>query len=79
MGAVWSTAVCGWYDFDVLMWCVTLPFVDDSYCKLLLILVPSGPSTLLLLSVARQAHVDEGSVPGFLIVAYLCSPLMAFA
>ncbi|KZP30671.1 hypothetical protein FIBSPDRAFT_1037951 [Athelia psychrophila] len=65
MGAVWSTAGRGWYDSDGLMW-------------FLLILVPSGPSALLLLSVAQQEHVDEGPVAGFLIVAYLCAPLMAF-
>lgn len=39
---------------------------------------PSGPSALLLLSVAQQAHVDEGPVAGSMIVAYLCASLMAF-
>ncbi|KZP30682.1 hypothetical protein FIBSPDRAFT_945616 [Athelia psychrophila] len=46
MGAVWSTAGHGWYDPDGLMW-------------FLLILVPSGPSALLLLSVAQQEHVTR--------------------
>ncbi|KAF7968116.1 hypothetical protein HWV62_31983 [Athelia sp. TMB] len=65
MGLVFATAGHGWYDSDGLMW-------------FLLILVPSGPSALLLLSVAQQVGVDEGPVAGFLIVAYLCAPLMAF-
>jgi len=65
MGMVWGTAGRGIYDSDALMW-------------FLLILVPSGPSALLLLSVAQQEHVDEGPVAGFLIVAYTCAPLMAF-
>ncbi|KZP30676.1 hypothetical protein FIBSPDRAFT_978694 [Athelia psychrophila] len=66
MGAVWSTAGRGWYDSDGLMWWVP-PHPH-----------PLGPSALLLLSVAQQDRVDEGPVAGFLIVAYLCAPLMAF-
>ncbi|KZP30685.1 hypothetical protein FIBSPDRAFT_945619 [Athelia psychrophila] len=63
LGTVWSTTSRGWYDSDGLM-------------RFFLILVPSGPSALLLLSVAQQAHIDEGLVAGFLVVAYLCAPLM---
>ncbi|KZP30687.1 hypothetical protein FIBSPDRAFT_945621 [Athelia psychrophila] len=45
ISATWGTGR-GWYDSDRLM--------------LLLISVPSGTSALLLLSVAQQAHADEG-------------------
>ncbi|KAF7976248.1 hypothetical protein HWV62_7292 [Athelia sp. TMB] len=48
-----------------------------------LALTPSSLSAkptiwVLLVRVAQQVGVDEGPVAGFLIVAYLCAPLMAF-
>ncbi|KAF7976240.1 hypothetical protein HWV62_7276 [Athelia sp. TMB] len=74
MALVFATAGRGWYDSDGLM----LQLTQCPSSRFLFILAPSGPSALLLLSVAQRAGADEGPVAGFLTVAYLCAPLMAF-
>ncbi|KAH8083748.1 hypothetical protein BXZ70DRAFT_900584 [Cristinia sonorae] len=61
---VWSTAGRGWYVDDKLVW-------------FLLVLIPAGPSAMLLVSVAEIVNVDQGPIAGYLFVSYLISPLMA--
>ncbi|KAI0682414.1 membrane transport protein-domain-containing protein [Cytidiella melzeri] len=61
---VWATAGRGWYVDDKLVW-------------FLLVLIPSGPSAMLLASVAELANVDQGPIAGYLTVSYMFSPLMA--
>ncbi|KZP30711.1 hypothetical protein FIBSPDRAFT_926191 [Athelia psychrophila] len=55
----------------------TKPTVWVLLVRFLLILVPSGPSAPLVLSVAQQANAEE-PVGDFLIVVYLRAPLMTF-
>ncbi|KAI0793207.1 auxin efflux carrier [Abortiporus biennis] len=61
---VWTTAGKGLYIDDKLVW-------------FLLILIPSGPSALLLVSVAEMVNIDQGPIAGYLAISYLVSPLMA--
>ncbi|KZT73882.1 hypothetical protein DAEQUDRAFT_661705 [Daedalea quercina L-15889] len=61
---VWLTAGRGWYIDDPLVW-------------FLLVLIPAGPSAMLMVSVAELADVDQGPIAGYLTIAYLLSPLMA--
>ncbi|GJE98997.1 hypothetical protein PsYK624_152350 [Phanerochaete sordida] len=61
---VWATAGQGWYINDKLVW-------------FLLVLIPSGPSAMLLANVAETVGVDQGPIAGYLIISYLLCPLMA--
>lgn len=61
---VWTTAGRGWYIDDKLVW-------------FLLILIPSGPSAMLLANVAEMVNVDQGSIAGYLTLSYLVSPVIA--
>ncbi|TFK46069.1 hypothetical protein OE88DRAFT_1668210 [Heliocybe sulcata] len=58
------TAGRGWYTNDPLVW-------------FLLILVPCGPSAMLLMNLAELMNIDQGPVAGMLTVSYLISPLIA--
>ncbi|KAH9935621.1 membrane transport protein-domain-containing protein [Fomitopsis serialis] len=61
---VYLTAGKGWYVNDPLVW-------------FLLILIPAGPSAMLLVSVAELVDIDQGPIAGYLTISYLLSPLMA--
>ncbi|CCM05453.1 uncharacterized protein FIBRA_07673 [Fibroporia radiculosa] len=61
---VWATAGRGLYVHDPLVW-------------FLLVLIPAGPSAMLLMNVAAMVNIDQGPIAGYLTVAYLLSPLMA--
>ncbi|KAI0958865.1 hypothetical protein AcV7_004563 [Taiwanofungus camphoratus] len=61
---VWGTAGRGWYVDDPLVWFI-------------LVLIPAGPSAMLLVSVAELVNVDQGPIAGYLTISYLISPLMA--
>ncbi|TCD64172.1 hypothetical protein EIP91_004485 [Steccherinum ochraceum] len=52
-------------------------YVDDKLVWFLLVLIPAGPSAMLLASVAEVVDVDQGPIAGYLVIAYLISPLMA--
>ncbi|THH30806.1 hypothetical protein EUX98_g3379 [Antrodiella citrinella] len=59
-----TTAGRGWYVDDKLVW-------------FLLVLIPAGPSAMLLASVAEIVNVDQGPIAGYLLISYLLSPVMA--
>ncbi|RDX55205.1 hypothetical protein OH76DRAFT_1340057 [Lentinus brumalis] len=61
---VWATAGRGLYVDDQLVW-------------FLLVLIPSGPSAMLLVSVAEMVDINQGAIAGYLTAAYFFSPLMA--
>ncbi|KZT10648.1 uncharacterized protein LAESUDRAFT_342656 [Laetiporus sulphureus 93-53] len=61
---VWTTAGRGWYVSDPLVW-------------FLLVLLPAGPSAMLLVNVAEIVDIDQGPIVGYMTVAYLLAPLMA--
>ncbi|PCH43453.1 hypothetical protein WOLCODRAFT_90292 [Wolfiporia cocos MD-104 SS10] len=61
---VWLSAGRGWYVADPLVW-------------FLLVLLPAGPSAMLLVNVAEIVDIDQGPIAGYMTVAYLLSPLMA--
>ncbi|EED78394.1 predicted protein [Postia placenta Mad-698-R] len=61
---VWLTAGRGWYVSDPLVW-------------FLLVLLPAGPSAMLLVNVAELVDIDQGPIAGYLTIAYFLSPLMA--
>ncbi|RPD78075.1 hypothetical protein L226DRAFT_550966 [Lentinus tigrinus ALCF2SS1-7] len=61
---VWGTAGRGLYVDDKLVW-------------FLLVLIPAGPSAMLLVSVAEIVDINQGAIAGYLTIAYLISPLMA--
>ncbi|KAI0812764.1 membrane transport protein-domain-containing protein [Irpex lacteus] len=61
---VWATAGRGWYVDDKLVW-------------FLLVLIPSGPSAMVLANVSELVDVDQGPIAGYLTISYLFSPLMA--
>jgi predicted permease len=61
---VWATANRGIYPNDPLIW-------------FLLILIPSGPSAMVLANLAEYVDVDQGPIAGYLIVSYIFSPLVA--
>lgn len=44
-------------------------FSDSDICRFLLVLIPSGPSAMVLVSVAESADVSQGEVAGYLTVA----------
>ncbi|KAI0070160.1 hypothetical protein K474DRAFT_1776956 [Panus rudis PR-1116 ss-1] len=52
-------------------------YVNDPLVWFLLILIPSGPSAMLLASVAEVENVDQGPIAGYLTIAYLFSPALA--
>ncbi|KAI0661370.1 auxin efflux carrier [Cubamyces menziesii] len=52
-------------------------YVDDRLVWFLLILIPAGPSAMLLVSVAELVDISQGAIAGYLTVAYMVSPLMA--
>jgi len=52
-------------------------YIDDKLVWFLLILIPSGPSAMLLVNVAELENVDQGVIAGYLIISYLISPLMS--
>jgi len=64
LGFVLYTAGKGWYHDDPLMW-------------FLLILIPCGPSAMLLISLAEMLNVDQGPIAGYLTISYLVSPFIA--
>ncbi|OCH86382.1 hypothetical protein OBBRIDRAFT_761455 [Obba rivulosa] len=61
---VWLTAGRGFYVDDPLVWFV-------------LIIIPAGPSAMLLANVAELVKVDIGPIIGYLTIAYMLSPLLA--
>ncbi|KZT72205.1 hypothetical protein DAEQUDRAFT_736344 [Daedalea quercina L-15889] len=61
---VWLTAGRGWYVNDPLVW-------------FLLILIPAGPSAMLLVNVAELVDINQGPIAAYLTISYLLSPLMA--
>ncbi|KAM5531279.1 hypothetical protein V8D89_015080 [Ganoderma adspersum] len=63
----------------LLVWCTAGRglYVDDRLVWFLLVLIPAGPSAMVLVSVAELVDVDQGDIAGYLTVAYLLSPLMA--
>ncbi|KAI0674848.1 auxin efflux carrier [Trametes maxima] len=52
-------------------------YVDDRLVWFLLVLIPAGPSAMLLVSVAELVDVSQGAIAGYLTIAYMVSPLMA--
>ncbi|KAH9859036.1 auxin efflux carrier [Lenzites betulinus] len=52
-------------------------YVDDRLVWFLLVLIPAGPSAMLLVSVAELVDISQGAIAGYLTVAYMVSPLMA--
>ncbi|KAI0644668.1 auxin efflux carrier [Trametes meyenii] len=52
-------------------------YVDDRLVWFLLVLIPAGPSAMLLVSVAELVDASQGAVAGYLTIAYMVSPLMA--
>ncbi|EIW63550.1 uncharacterized protein TRAVEDRAFT_17854 [Trametes versicolor FP-101664 SS1] len=52
-------------------------YVDDRLVWFLLVLVPAGPSAMLLVSVAELVNISQGAIAGYLTIAYMVSPLMA--
>lgn len=71
---VWGTAGRGWYSDDKLVWydrnkeylgCV----IDCILYRFLLVLIPSGPSAMLLASLAEIVNVDQGPIAGYLIIS----------
>lgn len=40
-------------------------------------LLPAGPSAMLLVNVAELVDIDQGPIAGYLTIAYFLSPLMA--
>jgi predicted permease len=65
LGLVYATAHRGWYSADPIVLFV-------------LILIPCGPTALLLSSLSTLVDLDVGPVSGFITLSYLCSPLIAF-
>ncbi|KAI0745662.1 auxin efflux carrier [Earliella scabrosa] len=61
---VWGTAGRGLYVDDKLVW-------------FLLVLIPAGPSAMLLVTVAELVDISQGAIAGYLTIAYLISPVMA--
>jgi predicted permease len=66
VGFVWATAARGWYAADPLVW-------------FLLVLIPSGPSAMILANLAELVDVDQGPIAAYLTIAYMFSPLIALA
>ncbi|KDQ57276.1 hypothetical protein JAAARDRAFT_35913 [Jaapia argillacea MUCL 33604] len=64
MAFVYFTAGKGWYTDDPLVW-------------FLLILVPSGPSAMVLINLAELMNIDQGPIAGFLALSYLLSPFIS--
>ncbi|KAI0355678.1 hypothetical protein OH77DRAFT_1424621 [Trametes cingulata] len=52
-------------------------YADDRLVWFLLILIPAGPSAMLLVSVAEMVNISQGAIAGYLTIAYLISPIMA--
>ncbi|KAI0630152.1 auxin efflux carrier [Trametes polyzona] len=52
-------------------------YVDDRLVWFLLILIPAGPSAMLLVSVAELVDISQGAIAGYLTIAYMFSPFMA--
>ncbi|KAI0769451.1 auxin efflux carrier [Trametes elegans] len=52
-------------------------YVDDRLVWFLLVLIPAGPSAMLLVSVAELVDISQGAIAGYLTIAYMVSPLMA--
>jgi len=63
---IWYLGSHGWLRPDPMLWYVMM-------------MVPAGPTALILSSVASMAHEDEGPVAGYLAIAYTASPLIAVA
>ena len=49
-------------------------YVDDRLVWFLLILIPAGPSAMLLVSVAELVDISQGAIAGYLTVAVRPSP-----
>ncbi|EJD41832.1 hypothetical protein AURDEDRAFT_169035 [Auricularia subglabra TFB-10046 SS5] len=64
LGGVWIIASQGFY-------------TDDPLTLFLLVIIPSGPSALVLASLAETVAVDQGPISGYLLVANLCAPLIS--
>jgi len=52
-------------------------YVDDPLVWFLLVIIPSGPSAMLLISVAELVDLNQGIIAGYLLISYLFSPVMA--
>jgi predicted permease len=78
LGFVSATAGKGWYHDDPLMWYgfqVLFFAIEGSrlfvdwLVRFLLILIPCGPSAMLLISLAEMLNVDQGPIAGFLTIS----------
>ncbi|TFK47304.1 hypothetical protein OE88DRAFT_1666014 [Heliocybe sulcata] len=52
-------------------------FITDPLTHFILILIPSGPSAMMMISLAEMVGVDVGDVAKFLCISYAVSPLIA--
>ncbi|OSD06687.1 hypothetical protein PYCCODRAFT_1449540 [Trametes coccinea BRFM310] len=52
-------------------------YVDDRLVWFLLVLIPAGPSAMLLVNVAELVDISQGAIAGYLTIAYMISPFMA--
>ncbi|EIN12010.1 hypothetical protein PUNSTDRAFT_142187 [Punctularia strigosozonata HHB-11173 SS5] len=52
-------------------------YVDDPLTWFLLILLPSGPSAMVLASISEMVNKDQGPIAGYLTIAYILSPLIS--
>lgn len=79
LGFVSATAGKGWYHDDPLMWygfflsyiCChwELTSTRPPSVRFLLILIPCGPSAMLLISLAEMLNVDQGPIAGYLTIS----------
>lgn len=76
---VLSTAGRGWYTDDKLVWyeihfylaaCSVLILCVRRF---LLVLIPAGPSAMLLANIAELVQVDIGPVSGYLTISVRCA------
>ncbi|PIL36252.1 hypothetical protein GSI_01914 [Ganoderma sinense ZZ0214-1] len=60
----------------LLVWCTAGRglYVDDRLVWFLLVLIPAGPSAMVLVSVAELVDVDQGDIAGYLTVAVRLPP-----
>lgn len=73
---VWATAGRGWYVDDKLVWYVahrfvilSCPLLNNTLYRFLLVLIPSGPSAMVLANVSELVDVDQGPIAGYLTIS----------
>ena len=49
--------------------CTHAVLTDKPDCRFLLVLIPSGPSAMLLANVAELVEVDQGPIAGYLTIS----------